>query len=101
MERKNQVSESLVKGGECPERASVFKLGWGMGEVQADLDSASLSVPLEDPRTPLPGGSVVEASPLPMQERQGLIPGSGSILWGREQPTPAFFPWTEPGRLQL
>lgn len=47
-------SESLVKGVECPGEAvaevSVFRLVWGVGEVQADLDSALVvSSPLRLP----------------------------------------------------
>ena len=69
-------SESLVKGGECPGEASVFKLVWGVGEVQADLDSALVvGSPLRIP-TLLPGGSVVKHLPTNAGGRDS-IPGSG------------------------
>ena len=71
-------SESLVKGGECAGEAlaevSVFKLVWGVGEVQADLDIA-LGVRFPFPIL-LPGASVVKHPPADAGDGD-LIPASG------------------------
>ena len=73
-------SESLVKGGECAGEAlvevSVFKLVWGVGEVQADLDSAlGVRFPLRIPIL-LPGALVVKHPPADAGDGDS-IPASG------------------------